>query len=54
MAFKVGDIVKKVSGGTQKFIVKQVLQDSMYKCTYYPETAPSVKFTFKESELQLA
>ena len=53
MAFNIGDIVKKVSG-VQKFIVKVVLPDSKYQCTYYPETAPGVKFTFKEADLVLA
>lgn len=53
MAFNVGDIVKKTDG-TQKYKVVAVLADSKYECQYEPNTAPSVKFTFKEADLVLA
>jgi len=55
MAFEVGDVVKKI-GGTQKFEVVEVLEDSKYKCKYYPRPpySETVFFTYKESEIELA
>ena len=54
MAFNVGDIVKKVSGSTQKYQVVEVLANSKYKCKLYPRTTESVSFTFDEADLILA
>lgn len=54
--FKIKDIVKKI-GQFQKYIIITILPlvdaEQKYECKFYPSHL-SVKFTFKESELELA
>ena len=52
MAFNVDDIVKKING-SQKYKVDEVLENSKYKCELSPNTSPSVRFVFKEADLEL-
>lgn len=52
MAFNVGDIVKKITG-TQKYKVIETASPK-YVCKLYPLINPNLKFTFDESQLELA
>ena len=52
MAFQVDDIVKKTDG-TQSYKVLEVLDGSKYKCCLEPNTCTNLKYTFKESDLEL-
>ena len=53
MAFNVGDIVKKIDGSTQKYKVAEA-NPPKYVCKLYPQINPTLKFTFDESQLELA
>ena len=43
--------MKKTGGGVQVYNVITVLAESKYECQYEPNTAPQVKFVFKEADL---
>lgn len=53
MAFNVGDVVKKTDG-TQKYKVTEVLAESKYQVQLEPLVNKTLRFTFKESELESA
>lgn len=50
--FHVDDIVKKI-GGSQKYVVVEVLEGSKYRCKLYL-IVPTMTFVFKEADLELA
>ena len=52
MAFVVGDVVKKV-GGSQKYKIVEVKENSKYDCNLEPKINPVI-LTFKEADLELA